>query len=73
MSNLANVAMRIYDKVVHEQVFEKNVLYKNILSNVAHLQGSTTKYISVHYGRNIGSAAGTEIVTLPTAGNQQYS
>jgi len=73
ITNLANVAMRIYDKVVHEQVFAKNVLFMNILSNVAHQQGATTKYISVHYGRNIGSAAGTETVTLPTAGNQQYS
>jgi len=72
VTNLANAAMRVYDKVVHEQVFTKNVLFKNILSNVAHRQGSTTKYFSVHYGRNIGSAAGTETVTLPTAGNQQY-
>lgn len=72
MTNLGNVAMNIYDKVVHDQVFSKNVLYKNILSNVAHLQGSTTKYISVHYGRNIGSAMGIETLTLPTAGNQQY-
>jgi len=72
ITNLANVAMRIYDKVVHEQVFAKNVLFMNILSNVAHRQGATAKYVSVHYGRNIGSAAGTETVTLPTAGNQQY-
>ena len=72
ITNLANVAMRIYDSVVHEQVFKKNVLFMNILSNVAHRQGATAKYVSVHYGRNIGSAAGTETVTLPTAGNQQY-
>lgn len=72
VANLANAAMRIYDKVVHEQVFTKNVLFNNILRNVGHSQGSTTKYISVHYGRNIGSAAGTESLTLPTAGNQTY-
>ena len=72
VTNLANTAMRIYDKVVHEQVFTKNVLFMNILTNVARRQGATTKYFSVHYGRNIGSAAGTETVTLPTAGNQKY-
>lgn len=72
ISTLANAAMLVYDKVVHDQVFSKNVLFKNILSNVAHQQGATTKYFSVHYGRNIGSAAGTETVTLPTAGNQKY-
>ena len=73
MTNLANVALRIYDKVVHEQVFKKNVLFQNILSNVAHKQGATSKYLSVHYGRNVGFAAGTETVTLPIAGNQQYN
>jgi len=45
----------------------------NILSNVAHNQGSTTKYFSVHNGRNIGAAAGSETVVLPTAGAQQYT
>lgn len=72
ISSLGNVIMRIYDKEIHDQVFKKNVLYMNILSNVAHRQGATTKYISVHYGRNIGSAMGTETLTLPTAGSQQY-
>lgn len=73
VSTLANAAMRIYDKVVHEQVFSKNVLFMNILSNVARQQGATTKYFSVHNGRNVGSAAGSETITLPTAGAQQYS
>ena len=53
-------------------MFTKNVLYNNILRNVIHSTGSTTKYFSVHYGRNIGSAAGSETLTLPTAGNQKY-
>jgi len=73
VTNLAGAAMRVYDKVVHEQVFTKNVLFMNILKNVAHTTGSTTKYFSVHNGRNIGSAAGTETLTLPTAGNQKYT
>jgi len=72
VANLAGAAMRVYDKVVHEQVFTKNVLFMNILKNVAQSNGSTTKYFSVHYGRNVGSAAGTETLTLPTAGNQKY-
>ena len=72
VSNLANAAMRVYDKVVHDQVFKKNVLFMNILRNVAQDIGATTKYISLHYDRNVGSAAGSETVTLPTAGNQQY-
>lgn len=44
----------------------------NILRNVAHDVGSTTKYISLHYDRNIGSAAGSETLTLPVAGRQKY-
>ena len=72
VTNLAGAAMRIYDKEVHEQVFTKNVLYSNILRNVAHNTGSTTKYITVHYARNTGSAAGSETLTLPTAGYQGY-
>jgi hypothetical protein len=47
-------------------------LWNNVLRNVAQQQGSTTKYITVHYGRNIGFAAGSETVTLPVAGNQKY-
>lgn len=83
VTNLAGAAMRVYDKEVHEQVFTKNVLFMNILKNVAHSTGaastvgsSTTagggKMISVHYGRNTGSAAGSETLTLPTAGQQAY-
>jgi len=72
VSNLANASMRVYDKVVHDQIFSKNVLFMNILKNVAHEVGATTKYISLHYDRNVGSAAGSETLTLPTAGNQQY-
>lgn len=72
VSNLAGAAMRIYDKVVHPQVFAKNVLFMNVLKNVAQNTGSTTKYISLHHDRNVGSAAGGETLTLPTAGQQQY-
>ena len=73
VTNLGGAAMRVYDKVVHEQVFTKNVLYNNILRNTwQSANGSTTKYFSTHYGRNIGSAAGSETLTLPTAGNQAY-
>lgn len=80
---MAGAAMRVYDKVVHEQVFTKNVLFMNILKNVAHDTGavstvgsSTTggggKMLTVHYGRNTGSAAGGESLTLPTAGQQAF-
>jgi len=72
VSNLAGAAMRVYDKVVHDQVFKKNVLFMNVLRNVAQDIGATTKYISLHYDRNTGSAAGSETLTLPTAGYQQY-
>ena len=55
----------------------------NILKNVAHdtgaasVAGSSTtggggKMLTVHYGRNVGSAAGSESLTLPTAGKQAY-
>lgn len=57
---------------MHNQVFAKDVLFSNVLRNVAQNQGATTKYLTVHYLRNIGSAAGSESVTLPTAGNQGY-
>jgi len=72
VSNLAGAAMRIYDKEVHEQVFTKNVLQKNVLSNIAKHVGATTKYLSHHYARNIGTAAMGETDTLPTAGYQRY-
>lgn len=55
----------------------------NVLRNVpgttgvASTVGSSTtggggKMMTVHYKRNIGSAAGSETLTLPTAGNQGY-
>jgi len=55
----------------------------NILKNVAHDTGAVSiagtsaaggggKMITVHYGRNTGSAAGSETLTLPTAGQQAY-
>lgn len=72
VSNLSGAAMRVYDKVVHEQIFTENVLWNNVLRNVAQNQGSTTKYLPVHYKRNVGSAAGSETLTLPTAGQQGY-
>lgn len=72
VANSLNAAMRVYDKVIAEQVFNKNILWQNVLKNVAQKRGSTNKYMSVHYGRNVGSAAGGESMTLPTAGNQQY-
>jgi hypothetical protein len=71
VSNAAGVAVRVYDKVVHEQIYNKNVLWNNILRNVAKpSETGSTKYMSVHYGRNVGSAAGSETVTLPIAGYQ---
>jgi len=53
-------------------VFTKNVLFQNVLSNVAQQVGATTKYITLHKDRNTGFAAGGETVTLPYAGKQQY-
>jgi len=55
----------------------------NILKNVAHSTGAAStasatstgtggKMLTVHYGRNTGSAAGSETLTLPTAGQQAY-
>lgn len=72
VTTLADAAMNIYDKVVHDQVFTKNVLFQNVLSNVAQQVGATTKYITLHKDRNTGSAAGGETITLPYAGKQQY-
>lgn len=72
VSNLAGAAMLIYDKEVHEQVFTKNVLQQNIRKNVAKKGIGTTKYITMHYGRNVGFAAMGETDTLPTAGYQRY-
>jgi hypothetical protein len=73
----------VYDKNVHEQIFSKNVLFMNILKNVAHSTGAASevgsattsgggKLLTVHYSRNTGSAAGSETLTLPTAGKQGY-
>ena len=81
VSNLAGSAMRLYDKAIHSQIFTKNVLFNNILRNVAHTTGAVSslsstqgggKQMIVHYLRNVGSAAGSETLTLPTAGNQGY-
>lgn len=44
----------------------------NILSNVASKRGTVSKYLKVHYARNIGSAAGGETIVLPTAGQQGF-
>lgn len=66
--------MRVYDKNIAEQVFTQLVLWNNVLKNVATNTGAVNgKYLTVHYGRNIGSAAGSETVTLPTAGYQKYN
>ena len=62
VTNMAGAALRVYDQVVHDQVFSKNVLFMNILKNVAHdigsvnpatasATGSGGKMITVHYGR----------------------
>jgi len=83
VTNLAGAAMRVYDKVVHEQIFTKNVLWNNVLKNIATDVGSAStvgssttggggKMLTVHYKRNVGSAAGSETVVLPTAGSQGY-
>jgi len=61
VTNAANLAMRVYESVIAEQVFKKNVLWMNILKNVATKKGTTEKYLKVHYGRNIGSGAGSEL------------
>lgn len=72
IANSLNLAMKVYEPVIAEQVFSKNVLFMNILKNVATKRGTTNKYLKVHYARNIGSAAGGESIVLPTAGQQGY-
>lgn len=73
IANSLNLGMRVYESTIAEQVFQKNVLFQNILKNVASKRGTTNKYLKVHNGRNIGSAAGGESITLPTAGQQAYT
>ena len=72
VSNASGAAIRVYDTVVHDQIFNDNVLWNNILKNVGKLSGkdASTKYLTVHYGRNVGYAAGTDSLTLPLAGKQ---
>lgn len=73
VSNLAGAAMTVYDKNVYEQTFEKNVLAQNLRRNLGVTSADgTSKTLTVHYGRNIGTAAGSETITLPTAGNQKF-
>ena len=62
----------MYEGTIAEQVFSKNVLFSNILKNVASKKGTTSKYLKVHSTRNIASAAGGETIVLPTAGQQGY-
>ena len=65
-------AMKVYDKNIHSQIFNKNVLWNNLISNVARTTGTIEngKVLTLHYKRNIGSAAGSDTLTLPTAGAQ---
>lgn len=72
VTNALNLAMRVYDDNIAEQVFSKNVLWTNVMKNVGTNRGTTNKYLKVHPYRNIGHAAGSESVTLPTAGQQGY-
>ena len=73
VTNALNLAMRVYESDIAEQLFTKNVLWMNILNkNVATQRGTTNKYLKVHPFRNIGHAAGDENLTLPTAGQQGY-
>jgi len=65
--------MRVYNDTIAEQVFTKNVLFQNVLKNIASNRGTTNKYLKVHSSRNIASAAGGEAITLPTAGQQGYT
>lgn len=72
IANSLNAGMRVYNDSIAEQVFEKNVLWKNLVKNLATAKGGTKKYLKVHSSRNIASAAGGESLTLPTAGQQGY-
>ena len=71
VANSADKAMLVYDKTIHDQLFKKNVLWMNIRKNVTFKNGPTKRYFNAHYGRNVGSAAGSETVTLPNAGYQK--
>lgn len=73
VTNLAGAAMTVYDKNVYEQTFEKNILMQNLRKDlgIASADG-TSKTLTVHYGRNIGTAAGSETITLPSSGNQKF-
>ncbi len=73
VANSLNLAFRVYENSIAEQVFEKNVLWNNLIKNVAQNRGTTNKYLKVHNSRNIASAAGGESLTLPTAGQQGYT
>lgn len=72
IANSLDLGMRVYNGSIAEQVFEKNVLFNNLIKNVAKSRGTTNKYLKVHSSRNIASAAGGEALTLPTAGQQGY-
>lgn len=73
VTNLAGAAMQVYDKVVYDQVFKQNILAQNLRKNLGITSADgTSKILSVHHGRNSGHAAGSETITLPTAGQQSY-
>jgi len=73
IANSLELGMKVYESTIADQVFSKNVLFSNILKNVATKKGTTNKYLKIHNSRNIGSAAGGESITLPTAGQQGYT
>jgi hypothetical protein len=72
IANSLELGMRVYEGTIADQVFSKNVLFSNILKNVATKKGTTNKYLKIHNSRNIGSAAGGESITLPSAGQQGH-
>ena len=73
VTNLAGAAMTVYDKNVYKQTFEKNILAQNLRKDLGITSADgTSKTLTVHYGRNVGTAAGSETITLPTAGNQKF-